>query len=298
MLNSLIVNALPLLPKSLVHIFAKKYIAGDNLDDAVVVTKNFSLIGGKTTIDVLGEFVTNKEKALHEKEMCSQVLDAISINNLPTYLSIKPTSLGLGLDVEFAHDNIAFLLEKAREFDIFVRIDMENSPYTTKTLDMYRRLRLEGYGNVGFVIQAYMRRSMADLKEMADLKPSVRLCKGIYSESEEIAYKKPDEIRDNYKRLLAFMLESGFHPAIATHDEELIIDAVNQLKQHGKSKEDYEFQMLLGVREERRDSLLRGNHNVRIYVPFGKDWYGYSVRRLKENPQMAGHIFKSLFTKN
>lgn len=298
MLNQLIIKAMPLVPKSLVHVFAKKYIAGDNLSDAVRVTKELEAMGGMSTIDVLGEFVTSKERSLHEKGMSEKVLDAIKDNKLKSYLSVKPTSLGLGIDVDFAYDNISSLVEKASKQGTFVRLDMENSPYTTLTLDLYRKLRDKGFSNVGVVIQAYMRRSMQDVKDLIKYKPSIRLCKGIYVEAEEIAYKKPDEIRKNYNDLLNLMLDNGMYVGIATHDEPLIKNALEQIKLRKLKPEDYEFQMLLGVRDERRNELLKMGNRLRVYVPFGKDWYGYSTRRLKENPQMAGHIFKSIFFKN
>ncbi len=298
MLNQLITKTMPLIPKSIIHQVAKKYIAGDELSDAVRVTQEFQKLGGKTTIDVLGEFVTTRERALHEKEMVSKVLDAINEYSLDSYLSIKPTSLGLGIDENFGYDNISFIVKKASELNIFVRLDMENSPYTTLTLELYKKLRAEGLSNVGIVIQAYMRRSENDIKSLLSYKPSIRLCKGIYKESPEIAYQGREEIRDNYKKLLRLIIDNGMYVGIATHDEPLIVDAENLIQQRSISKSDYEFQMLLGVREEKRNELLRKGHNVRIYVPFGKDWYGYSTRRLKENPDIAGYIFKAIFFKN
>lgn len=295
MLNQLIIKTLPYIPKPMVHVFAKKYIAGDTLNDAVNVTKDFEKLGGKTTIDVLGEFVTSRERALHEREESRKVVEAVKKNNLQTYLSIKPTSLGLDIDYDFCVQNVSYLAEIAKQNDVFMRIDMENSPYTTKTLNLYRTLREKGFDNVGFVIQAYMRRSLDDLKELADYKPNVRLCKGIYVESETIAYRDKEEVRNNYNKLLVYMFENGYYPGIATHDEPLIEFAENYIKKNNIDKSRYEFQMLLGVRENRRNELLRSGHNVRIYVPYGEDWYGYSTRRLKENPEIAGHIFKAVF---
>jgi proline dehydrogenase len=295
MINELIIKTLPLVPKSMVYIFAKKYIAGETLADAVRVTQDFAKLGGKTTIDVLGEFVRTKERALHEREECTKVIDAIVKNNLPTYLSIKPTSLGLDIDFNFCYESIKYLGKIAKEKNVFIRIDMENSPYTSDTLKIYRMLRDEGFDNFGFVIQSYMRRSMDDLKAMVEYKPNVRLCKGIYVESESIAYKDREEIRENYKKLLVYMFENGFYPAIATHDEPLIQFAENYIRTNKIDNSQYEFQMLLGVRENRRNELLKLGHNVRIYVPYGEDWYGYSTRRLKENPQIAGHIVKAIF---
>lgn len=297
MLNQLIIKTMPLVPKGIIHAVAKRYIAGDNLSDAIRVTQEFSKLGGMTTIDVLGEFVTTKERALHEKQMSSLVLDAVIKNNMPTYLSIKPTSLGLGIDFDFAYNNVKELLTKASDAGIFMRIDMENVPYTTKTFDLYKRLKADGFENVGIVVQAYLFRSEQDIKDLAHYKPNARLCKGIYKESPDVSFQTKTDVRNNYKKLFNLMMDSGYYVGIATHDDVLIDFAYEQLAKRGMKPEDYEFQMLLGVREEKRNSILRDGHRMRIYVPFGKDWYGYASRRLKENPDMAGQIFKAIFFK-
>lgn len=295
MLNKMIVKMIPIVPKSIVYMFAKKYIAGPTLSDAVRVTKELMAEGGMSTIDVLGEFVDSKDRALHEKEQAIEVLDTIKDNNLKSYLSVKPTSLGLGIDLDFAYNNISQIVNYSKNKGISVRLDMENSPYTTKTLDMYQKLRDNNFDNIGFVIQAYMKRSMDDLKRFKEYKPSVRVCKGIYVESEEIAYKDFKDIQDNYKKLLRYMLENNFYSAIATHDEELINFARKLLSELDIQKDSFEFQMLLGVKDKLRKELIDAGYPMRVYVPFGEDWYGYSTRRLKENPKMAGHIVKSIF---
>lgn len=289
---------MPFIPKSIIYLFAKKYIAGPELKDAVAVTQELMKINGSSTIDVLGEFVTSKDRANLEKNMSIEVLNAVQANALDTYLSVKPTSLGLGLDFDFGLSNIREIISIAKSKGIFVRLDMENSPYTTATLDLYKKLRDEGFDNVGFVIQAYMKRSIDDVTALLPYKPSIRLCKGIYNESETIAYKGYEEIRTNFKKLLDLMLDNGLYVGIATHDEALIQYGLKKVSEKKLKHEEYEFQMLLGVRENRRDELLRQGHRVRIYVPFGHDWYGYSSRRLKENPQMVGHIVKSIFGLN
>lgn len=298
MLNQLIIKTMPIIPKSIVYLFAKKYIAGPDLSDAIRVTKDLMAKNGSSTIDVLGEFVTSKDRALHEKDMSIEVLDAIQENNLDTYLSVKPTSLGLGLDFEFGYENVKEIVDLAKSKGIFVRLDMENSPYTTATLELYKKLRENGDDNVGFVIQSYMRRSIDDVKSMLEYKPNIRLCKGIYNEAESIAYKGYEEIRENFRKLLDLMLDNDLYVGIATHDEALIQYGLTKIREKELKREQYEFQMLLGVRENRRDELLSQGHRVRIYVPFGHDWYGYSTRRLKENPQMVGHIVKSIFGLN
>ncbi len=297
-LNQLIIKTMPLVPKPIIRKISSRYIAGENLEDAVQVTKSLMKMGGMSTIDVLGEFVTTKEMALHEKSMCSLVLDTIHQNQLESYLSVKPTSLGLDIDFKFAYENIKELVEKAKSLNLFVRLDMENSPYTDKTFQIFKKLRDEGYLNVGIVIQAYLYRSEKDIKDLAKFNPSIRLCKGIYRESPSIAIQDKEGIRQNYKKLLKLILDLGLYPAIATHDDVLINYALELITKYNLKPKDYEFQMLLGVREERRNELLRSGHRLRVYVPFGKDWYGYSTRRLKENPDIAGYIFKALFVKN
>ncbi len=289
---------MPIIPKSIVYLFAKKYIAGPDLNDAIRVTKDLMAKNGSSTIDVLGEFVTSKDRALHEKDMSIEVLDAIQNHSLDTYLSVKPTSLGLGLDFDFGYENIKEIVDLAKIKDIFVRLDMENSPYTTATLELYKKLRENGDDNIGFAIQSYMRRSIEDVQSMIEYKPNIRLCKGIYNEAESIAYKGYEEIRENFRKLLDLMLDNDLYVGIATHDEALIQYSLSKILEKGLKREQYEFQMLLGVRENRRDELLNQGHRVRIYVPFGHDWYGYSTRRLKENPQMVGHIVKSIFGLN
>ncbi|MBS1561833.1 MAG: proline dehydrogenase family protein [Bacteroidetes bacterium] len=294
--NKVVVATLPFIPKSIVKIVAGRYIAGPRLDDAVACTQALMKKGAASTIDVLGEFVSDRARAVHETAMASSVIDAIERNALHSYLSVKPTSLGLDIDRDFAFENITSLVSKARTLGLFVRMDMENTPYTDVTLDFYRRLRALGYDNVGVVIQAYLHRSEADIRSLLEYQPSVRLCKGIYVEDASVAFKDADEIRANYRKLARLLVDGGAKPHFATHDEALVSDAEALVRERSLSPDRYEFQMLLGVREDRRDALLRAGHTVRIYVPFGEDWYGYSTRRLKENPQVAGYVAKAIFT--
>ncbi|OFZ19604.1 MAG: hypothetical protein A2X94_17335 [Bdellovibrionales bacterium GWB1_55_8] len=293
MLNTLIARTLPMVPKSVVHFAAKKYVAGDTLEDAVRLVRslNEKLITG--TMDFLGEFVTDRKQAEFAAHMGHEILEAIHAHKLRSGLSVKLTCLGLDIDDEFCYENLRSLVFKAKELDLFVRVDMENSPYTTRTLALYRRILEEGFDNTGVVLQAYMRRSEQDIKSLAGLKAPVRLCKGIYREDPAIAFKDREEIRENYKRLLTLLFENGMHAAIATHDDPLLDFAREYIAKNSISKDRYEFQMLLGVRENKRDELVREGHKLRTYVPFGSDWYGYSIRRLKENPEVAGHIMKA-----
>lgn len=292
--NKLVVATMPLIPKSIVKKVALRYIAGPSLVDAVRSTQELRKVGVLSTIDVLGEFVTSAERARSETETSLSVIEAIQKRNLESYLSVKLTSLGLEIDPEFAFDNIEQIVAAGKDAGVFVRMDMENTPYTTHTLEFYKRLRESGLNNVGVVIQSYLRRSRQDIEQLLAFKPSIRLCKGIYVEPEELAFKDADEIRRSYKDLLRLLLSNGARVHIATHDEELIVDAEEYIKSHNITKDRYEFQMLLGVREDRRRALVKAGHDVRVYVPFGEDWYGYSTRRLKENPQVAGYIAKAV----
>ncbi len=294
--NKLVVATLPLIPKSIIQTVARRYIAGPLLDDAVRITKQLHEKGATATIDVLGEFVTDAARARHEATMSANVLHAIRDHHLPAYLSVKLTSLGLDIDRDFAYDNVRALVRQAAADGLFVRMDMENTPYTDVTLEFYKRLRGDGFDNVGVVLQAYLHRTEADVRSLLDYAPSVRLCKGIYVEDASVAIKDADAIRANYSMLLRLLLDGGARTHIATHDEALIVDAEKALAERRTAHDQYEFQMLLGVREDRRDSLLRAGHAVRIYVPFGEDWYGYSTRRLKENPAVAGYVAKAILT--
>ncbi|MCU0329496.1 MAG: proline dehydrogenase family protein [Candidatus Kapabacteria bacterium] len=294
--NKLVVATLPLVPKSIVKTVARRYIAGPLLSDAVHVTQQLMAKGACSTIDVLGEFVSERDRAVHETSTAASVVEAIHSYNLDSYLSVKLTSLGLDIDENFAYENVRMLANKARHYGLRMRMDMENTPYTDRTIAFYKRLRADGYDNVGIVLQAYLHRTEADIRSLLDYAPSVRLCKGIYVEDASVAIKDANAIRSNYSSLLRILVDGGASVHIATHDETLIADAEQVVRQRNLDASRYEFQMLLGVREDRRDVLIRNGHRVRIYVPFGEDWYGYSTRRLKENPQVAGYVAKAVLT--
>ncbi|MFY8000150.1 MAG: proline dehydrogenase family protein [Candidatus Kapaibacteriota bacterium] len=296
MLNQLIAKTLPIVPKAIVRQVSNRYIAGETIQEAVTTMRRLNSAGAVGTIDVLGEFVDSRTQAEQETQMSSNVLDAIHTNQIQSGLSVKLTSLGLDIDDEFCYNNVRSLVAKAQGIKRFVRLDMENSPYTTKTINIYRRLHSEGLTNTGVVIQAYMRRSEDDIRGLAKEGASVRLCKGIYIEPESIAFRGREEVQENYKRLLRLLFDQDMYVGIATHDDVLLDFAQEEIAKRGVAKNRYEFQMLLGVREQKRDAIIKDGHKTRIYVPFGHDWYGYSVRRLKENPEVAGHIFKAMFT--
>jgi proline dehydrogenase len=284
------------MPNSVVWLFSKRYIAGVNLEGAINLVKSLNEKGIYATVDVLGEAINNKEEALEDKSKCIEVLNAIQNNNLMANLSIKPTQMGLGLDEVFAFEQVKELVERAKEMNNFLRIDMEDSPYTDSTIRLYKRLR-EKYSNVGIVIQSYLKRSFNDVVDLSKLNTNFRLCKGIYIEPAEIAFKDKQKIRDNYIKILKEMLKEGTYVGIATHDEYLINESYRLIKEMNIPKDKFEFQMLLGVREDLRDKINNDGYKIRIYVPFGKDWYKYSIRRLQENPEIAGHVFKNIFVR-
>lgn len=293
-LNQIVATVLPFVPKFIVQKVSSKYIAGSTLADAVRVVRALNAQHAMATVDVLGEFIKDLHEARQNTEYCCEVLRAILRENLDSNLSIKLTSLGLGLDDAQCERNIQQILECAKaEGNIFVRFDMENSPYTDRTINFYRTFK--GAYNVGLVLQAYMRRTQDDIRNLLREGPiNIRLCKGIYVEAPEIAFQGYDEVRKNFVESLELLLSNGAYVGIATHDGYLVNEGKRLVAKYNLDKSKYEFQMLLGVREELRKQIIREGHRLRVYVPFGADWYGYSIRRLKENPNMAGNIFKAM----
>jgi proline dehydrogenase len=294
LINNLIVGTLPYVPKPIVAKFAGKYIAGATLNDAMNTVRSLNAMNAMTTVDVLGEDIFTKDQAVESRNGSTAVLTAIAERKLDSNLSIKLTSLGLKMDKQFCLDNTNTIIETARASNNFVRIDMEDRTCTDDTLEIYRTMRAR-YEKVGIVIQAYLHRSEKDIRALTAEKANVRLCKGIYVEPADVAIKDRKGIQDNYLKLLRILMEGGSYVGIATHDDVLIDGAKRLVEELKLGKDRYEFQMLLGVRDETRKRLIDEGHRLRVYVPFGKDWYAYSVRRLKENPQMAGHVFKAIF---
>lgn len=295
LLNTLIVKITQLLPKSMVRIFAGKYIAGEELQDAINLVKKLNSEGIYATMDVLGESIKNKEEAIEAKKKCLEVLEEIEKNKLMANLSIKPTQMGLAIDEEFAYQQIFEIVQKAKSYNNFVRIDMENSPYTDATIIVYKRI-YEQLKNVGVVLQAYLKRTIQDVEELNKLSTNYRICKGIYVEHESIAYKNRQVIRDKFLEALRIMFKDGNYVGIATHDDYLIEKSYKMITEMNIPKDKFEFQMLLGVKEDLRYKIKSKGYKVRIYVPFGKDWYAYSIRRLKENPQIAMYVFQNIFS--
>jgi proline dehydrogenase len=283
LLDQTIARVLPAVPKPVVQLFSRRYIAGSTLDEAVRVVQQLNTEGKLATIDVLGEEIRTETEARAIAQAYRDVFAAIERERLESNVSVKLTALGLQLDYDLCKENLASVVSQGK----FVRIDMEDSSTTDETLRLYRELREDGHDNVGVVLQAYLRRTIDDIGAIADLRPNVRLCKGIYVEPASIAFTDHEAVRANFVKALGALKATASHVAIATHDEWLIGQALRDLPPS------YEFQMLLGVREERASELVRDGHTLRVYIPYGEQWYRYSLRRLQENPAMAGTIARS-----
>jgi proline dehydrogenase len=290
LLDRAVVRVLPAVPKPLVRRISDRYIAGETVADACRTVKALNAEGRMATIDVLGEEITNREQALEIVRAYHDVFEAIEREQLDSNVSVKLTGLGLKLGYELCKRNLETVVRHAAESGNFVRIDMEDSSCTSDTLRIYRELRAEGLENVGIVLQAYLRRTIRDIRELAPLRPNVRLCKGIYVEPPLIAYRDFEVVRKNFVFCLRELLRGGSYVGIATHDQWLISEGLRLVEELGLEREEYEFQMLLGVRPLAGDKLVRDGHRLRVYVPFGRHWYAYSMRRLQENPKIAGYI--------
>jgi proline dehydrogenase len=297
LLDRALVRLLPAVPKPVVRRISERYIAGERLDDAVRVVRRLNTEGKLATIDVLGEEITNPDEARAIADAYREALDAFDRERLDSNISVKPTALGLKLGYDVCRENLTDLVEHAAGHGNFVRIDMEDSSTTDDTLRLYRELRAAGHEQVGVVLQARLKRTLEDVRALAELKPNVRLCKGIYLERPEIAYRDFDAVRSNFTQALEALWDAGCYVGVATHDEYLLEQAQQGAARRGLGREDVEFQMLLGVRPALGDALVREGHRLRIYTPFGRDWYEYSLRRLQENPRIAGYIATDTFNR-
>ncbi len=295
LVDSLITTTLPLVPKSIVGFFSRNYIAGPSLEDAIEVVKDLNSKRMMATLDLLGEEVKHKDQSTDAANQYITMLDEIDRLKLDCNISIKPTHMGLNLDLDFAYKNILRIVKRAKELNNFVRIDMEDNTVTTITIEMYLKLKEEFNEYVGTVIQAYLKRTSGDIQNLITHKANLRLCKGIYVEPEEIAYKQMPEINQNYNLNIDELLKNKIYTGIATHDEELVNHALKTIEELKLDKNHYEFQMLLGVTEQLRERIIAKGHRLRVYVPYGKDWYQYSIRRLKENPAMAKMMIGEIF---
>ncbi len=297
LLDRLIAASLPIIPKPLIGYFARPYLAGESVEDMTRTVGEMNAQGFMSAVSILGEFVTRREESETAVADYQQVLSAFQEKGLDSNIHIKPTHLGLKLDKEFCYQNARLLLIHARKLSNFVRIDMEDSSCISDTLDLYDRLRDE-FDNVGVVIQSCMRRSLEDVRRLTKRKANVRMVKGIYIEPRSLAYLDPDIIRSNYTVLVEELLSAGCYLAMATHDERLVWEGLRIVDRLGLGPSHYEFQMLLGVDAPLRRIIRDGGHRLRVAIPFGPNWYPYSVRRLRRNPTIAGYVFKAIFQKH
>ena len=297
LLNRAIAGCLPLLPKAIIAPFARPYIAGETVADLVREAEALNRQGYLVATSQLGEFVTDRAEAEGATEVYRQLLDEVHERRLSAYVHVKVTQLGLMIDRDFCRDQIRSLLEHAaKRGGAFLRMDMEDSPRIDATLGLHRELH-PGHPNFGVVLQARMRRSLEDARDLARRKANVRVCKGVYLEPPEIAYTEPQEIRDHYVAILRVLLSGGCYVGIATHDDWLVDEASRMVQEFGLSPEQYEFQMLHGVRPRFRESVKQAGHRVRVGVPFGPDWMPYSLRRLRKNPEIARHVLRAVFSR-
>ena len=302
MFNRFIAIILPLFPKKFIWIFSRSYISGETPEDAMRVSKDLNSKNIKVTLDVLGEFIKTSEEAEINKEEYLNLIDVTFRNGIDGNFSLKPTSFGLLIDKNICFRHVREIVAKAASYNGFIRIDMEDSPCTDLEIELFRRLKSEFPGNVGLAVQAYLIRTLKDLADMKDMNTqdiplNFRLCKGIYVESESIAFKKYAEINEHFLEDLEFLFKNRIYVGIATHDKPLVEGAYKLIEKYSVPKNMYEFQMLYGVTPKLRESIVNYGHKMRVYVPFGKQWFGYSTRRLKENPKMASHIIKAIFYK-
>lgn len=290
-----IAGFLPYLPKTLVGRVAARYIAGETAEDAIRVARELNGKGLRATMDILGEDVHDLDQARGAALTYRTLLDQLHRHKIDSNVSIKLTQLGLKVNKRECLELADSVVVRARDLGNFVRLDMEDSSCTTETLEIYAELRRR-HVNVGVVVQAYLHRTADDVERLIDLKPNFRLCKGVYVEPESIAWHDMQEINRNYLRVLERLLRSHIYVGIATHDEGIVSEAQRLIAELKLPPTAYEFQMLLGVTEPLRERIRAAGHPLRVYIPFGRDWYAYSVRRLRENPRLAGYVLKSMLS--
>ena len=291
----LVKYGMPFVPKPIVGRVARRYVAGDTLDDAVRTLRSLNEQGAMGTVDILGEEVREPVKAAAAVAEYLRLLDRIEDEKLDANISIKPTMLGLKIDQTLCEENLLNIVGRAAEFDNFVRIDMEDHTCTDATIRLFRRVHEKHRSTVGVVLQSYLHRTIADINDLLPLTPNIRICKGIYREPREIAWKEFETIRANFVFATEKLLSSGAYVGIATHDPHLVWAGMQIVDRLGLERNRYEFQMLLGVDPELRRIILANGHRLRVYVPYGRDWYPYSIRRLRENPTVAHHVVRAMF---
>jgi proline dehydrogenase len=285
-----VVRLLPVVPRRLVRRFSEPYIAGAQLEDALRVVGRANTEGKLATIDVLGEHVTSPAEATAMAWQYDEVLDAIHRVRLDANVSVKLSGFGLRIGYDLCRDNLVRVVEHARRLETFARIESEEEETLDETFALYRELRAAGHDNIGMVLQASLRRTLADIAALADLRPNVRLVKGIYVESPEIQFRDFEAVRASYVQSLDALLDVGCYVALATHDDWLIEQSLERVRRRGLGRDRYEFQFLLGVKAALANRLVADGHRLRVYVPFGRQWYAYSLRRLQENPKIARYV--------
>ena len=296
--NQFIIKILPYLPFSIIRFIAGKYVAGENADDALNVVKTLNSKGFSATVDILGEHTTDEKTAQNITMEYQNLLKSIHEQHLNCNISIKPSHLGMDLNNKCIYENMNRLIDTARKNKQFIRIDMEDSTLTDATLDLYNKCKAQN-GKVGTVLQAYLFRSINDLRELLILKGvNLRICKGIYRESADIAIQGRQDINNNFLKLLQFAFENNIYVGIATHDLLLIKESYKLINNLNVSRDRFECQVLYGVPMSGwLEKHLENGYKVRVYVPFGQDWYDYSLRRLNENPNIVSYIIKDIFRK-
>ena len=302
MLHKIISQTLPYFPEKFIWQFSKNYIAGETTQEAIEASKSLNNNQVMVTLDILGEFIKHIDEARANRDEYIDLIHTIERTDIIGNYSLKPTMFGLLLDKPTCFKYIRDIVEVAASYNSFIRIDMEDSPCVDDSIELFRQLKAEFPKNVGLVVQAYLKRTRQDIEDMLDLRQegadlNFRLCKGIYVEPAEIAYKDHQEINRHYLEDLEFMFQNDIYPCIAGHDKAVIEGALKLIEKYNVPKDRYEFQMLYGVTPKQRQKLVDGGHRLRVYVPFGEQWFGYSTRRLKENPAMVSHIIKALFLK-
>ncbi len=295
--ETMVKHGMPLVPKPIVGRVARRYVAGESLDDAARALRAMNDEGAMGTVDVLGEEVKEESKADRAVAEYLGLLERIEAEKLDANVSIKPTMLGLKIDQGLCENNVKTIVARAAELGNFVRIDMEDHTCTDATLDLYRAVHEAYPSSVGVVLQSYLHRTTADVSDLLSLGPNIRLCKGIYREPLAISWHDFDTVRANFVYNLEKLLEGGAYVGIATHDRHLVWAGMSVVDRLGIGRDAYEFQMLLGVDPDLRKVILSAGHRLRIYVPFGSDWYPYSIRRLRENPSVAKHVMRAMFTR-
>lgn len=273
---------------------ASRFVAGETIDQAVKVIKELNSKGLEVTVDYLGEFVDSESEANEMADHCIEAIKAIGRENLKSQLSLKMTSMGLDISDEVVMRNMCRILEAAKEYNVFVTIDMEDYERCQKTIDIFKQLKSE-FDNIGTVIQAYLYRTVQDMIDLNDYSPNLRLVKGAYKESPEVAFPEKKDVDENYKKIIQMHLLNGNYTAVASHDEAMIEFTKQFVKENNIPNHQFEFQMLYGIRNERQHELVQEGYKMRVYVPYGTDWYGYFMRRLAERPANVAFVLKGMF---